>query len=387
MLTQGSLRLGRIRGIEIGIQPSLLLAFLLITWTLAGQWLPQLLPDRSGGVYLLLAACGAVGLFASVLIHELGHSFTAQARGIKVSSISLFIFGGVANIASEPETPRDEFWITVFGPLTSFALALLGGAAWYVLRDLSAPLAVLALILGVINLQLAVFNLIPGFPLDGGRILRSLLWAATGNLLRATRIASIIGQLVGYGFIILGLYRVLAARDFVGGLWIIFIGWFLLNAAEGTYRQLLADQTFRGVRVAQVMTPDPVTAEPGTTIARLVDEYILGRRLRCVPVLIGDRLLGIITVTDIQRVPREAWPQTYISEAMTRADALQTIRPTDDLALALRLLGGGRFHQLPVLDGDGRLIGMLSRADIIHYMQLHPSVAGARPPTSPSTTA
>lgn len=384
---QGSLRLGRIRGIEIGIQPSLLLAFLLIAWTLAGQWLPDLLPGRSDTTYLLLAICGALGLFLSVLIHELGHSFTAQARGIRVTSISLFIFGGVANIAREPETPRDEFWITIFGPLTSFALAALAGGAWYAARDLSAPVAALALILLLINLQLGAFNLIPGFPLDGGRILRSVLWAATGNLLRATRIASATGQVIGYGFIVFGLYRMLVEHDYVGGLWIVFIGWFLQNAAETTYRQLRDEQVFRGVRVAQVMAPDPVTIEPGATVARLVDEYILGRRLRGVPVLLGDRLLGLITVTDVQRVPREAWGQTYVSEAMTRAAALRTLRPTDDLTVAIQLLGAGQLHQAPVLDEAGRLVGMLSRADVIRYFQQHPSLGGQIPSTSPNTLA
>lgn len=391
MLGQGSLRLGRIRGIEIAIHPSLLLAFLLIAWTLAGQWAPELLPNRPAGTYWALAICGALGLFTSVLIHELGHSFTAQARGIKVRNITLFIFGGVANIAAEPETPRDEFWITVFGPLTSLALAIIGGAVWFVTRGISAPVAALALILGMINLQLAVFNLIPGFPLDGGRILRSILWGVTGNLLRATRIAATIGQLIGYGFIILGIYRILASQDFVGGLWTAFIGWFLQNAAEGTYRQALADQTFRGVRVSDVMTPNPVTVEPGLTIAELVDEYIMGRHLRGVPVVLGDRLLGIITITDIKHLPRENWRQVFVSEAMTRADTLQTIRPTDDLAAGMRLLGAGQFHQLPVVDAAGRLIGLLSRSDIIFYFQHHPWVAGAdggaRPPTSPRTTA
>ncbi len=388
MLTQGSLRLGRIRGIEIALHPSLLLAFLLIAWTLAGQWLPRLLPDRAGGTYFILGICGALGLFASVLIHELGHSFTAQARGIGVRNITLFIFGGVANIAGEPETPRDEFWITVFGPLTSFALALIAGALWYVTRGVSAPFAALALILGAINLQLAVFNLIPGFPLDGGRILRSILWGVTGNLLRATRIATTIGQLVGYGFIVWGIYRILVSQELVSGLWTAFIGWFLQNAAEGTYRQLVAERQFAGARVADVMTRDPVTVEPGLTVGRLVDEVMLPRRVRGVPVELGDRLLGIITITDVQHVPRERWGQTFVSEAMTRADALRMIRATDELLEALRLLGAGQFHQLPVVDGGGRLIGLISRADIIWYLQHHPMLrGGAGRPTSPRTTA
>ncbi|MDP9374580.1 MAG: site-2 protease family protein [Chloroflexota bacterium] len=388
MLTQGSLRIGRIRGIEIGLHPSLLIAFLLIAWTLAGQWLPQLLPGRQGGTYWLLGICGALGLFASVLIHELGHSFTAQARGIGVHNITLFIFGGVANIAGEPETPRDEFWITAFGPLTSFGLALLGGALWLVLRGVSAPLVALAFILAAINLQLAVFNLIPGFPLDGGRILRSLLWGATGDLLRATRIGTTVGQFVGYGFIILGIYRVLVSRDLAGGLWMAFIGWFLQNAAEATYRQLQSERQFAGVRVADAMTPDPVTVEPGVTIARLVDEVMLPRRVRGVPVLLGDRLLGIITITDIQQVPRERWSHTFVSEAMTGGDDLRTVHATDGLVEAMRLLGTGQFHQLPVLDGGGRLAGMLSRADIIWYLQHHPMMRGGTGrPASPSTTA
>ena len=379
---QGSLRLGRIRGIEIALHPSLLLAFFLIAWTLAGTWLPQLLPRRPAGFYWTLGLIGALGLFVSVLLHEFGHALTAQARGIRVPSITLFIFGGVANIAMEPRTPRDEFWITIFGPLTSFALAGVGAAVWYATRGTLRPVAALGIVLGFINLQLAVFNLIPGFPLDGGRILRSIIWGITGNLLRATRIATIIGQLVGYGFIVLGVYRILVQQDFASGLWVAFIGWFLQNAAEATYRQMVAEQVFRGVRVGQLMTPSPVAVEPGTTIARLVEEYILGRRLRCAPVVLGDRLLGIITIGDVQKVPRENWPATYVSEAMTRADNLQLVRDTDELTTALALLGAGEFDQLPVVDASGRLVGLLTRADVIRYLQLQPLVAqrgGARP--------
>ena len=380
---QGSLRLGRIRGIEIAIHPSLLLAFFLIAWTLSGNWLPQLLPRRTATLYWTLGALGALGLFVSVLLHEFGHALTAQARGIRVPSITLFIFGGVANIAMEPRTPRDEFWITLFGPLTSLALAGVGAAVWYVTRGTLRPVAALGVVLGFINLQLAVFNLIPGFPLDGGRILRSIIWGITGNLLRATRIATMIGQLVGYGFIVWGVYRILVQQDFTSGLWTAFIGWFLQNAAEATYRQMVAEQVFRGVRVGQLMTPSPVAVEPGTTIARLVEEYILGRRLRCAPVVLGDRLLGIITIGDVQKVPREAWPTTYVSEAMTRAADLQLVRDTDELTTALALLGAGEFDQLPVVDASGRLVGLLTRADVIRYLQLRPLAgqrAGARPP-------
>ena len=380
---QGSLRLGRIRGIEIALHPSLLLAFFLIAWTLSGNWLPQLLPRRTATFYWTLGVIGALGLFVSVLLHEFGHALTAQARGIRVPSITLFIFGGVANIAMEPRTPRDEFWITLFGPLTSLALAGVGAAVWYVTRGTLRPVAALGLVLGVINLQLAVFNLIPGFPLDGGRILRSIIWGVTGNLLRATRIASVIGQLVGYGFIVWGVYRILVQQDFASGLWTAFIGWFLQNAAEGTYRQMVAEQVFRGVRVGQLMTPSPVAVEPGTTIARLVEDYILGRRLRCAPVVLGDRLLGIITIGDVQKVPREAWPATYVSEAMTRAADLQLVRDTDELTTALALLGAGEFDQLPVVDASGRLVGLLTRADVIRYLQLRPLAgqrAGAGPP-------
>ena len=380
---QGSLRLGRIRGIEIALHPSLLLAFFLIAWTLSGNWLPQLLPRRTATFYWTLGVIGAVGLFVSVLLHEFGHALTAQARGIRVPNITLFIFGGVANIAMEPRTPRDEFWITVFGPLTSLALAGVGAAVWYVTRGTLRPVAALGVVLGFINLQLALFNLIPGFPLDGGRILRSIIWGVTGNLLRATRIASVIGQLVGYGFIVWGVYRILVQQDFASGLWTAFIGWFLQNAAEATYRQMVAEQVFRGVRVGQLMTPSPVAVEPGTTIARLVEDYILGRRLRCAPVVLGDRLLGIITIGDVQKVPREAWPATYVSEAMTRAADLQLVRDTDELTTALALLGAGEFDQLPVVDASGRLVGLLTRADVIRYLQLRPLAgqrAGAGPP-------
>jgi Zn-dependent protease/CBS domain-containing protein len=369
----GSLRLGRIRGIDIAVHPSLALAFFLIVWTLSRYWLPEFLPGRSQTLYWALAVAGALGLFLSVLTHELGHSITAQERGIRVTSITLFVFGGIAGLAAEPETSRDEFWITVVGPLTSLVLAALSGAVWYATRDTLPTLAALGLVLGFINLQLALFNLIPGFPLDGGRILRSIIWAITGNLLRATRIATLIGQVVGYAFIVWGAYRILVAHDFVSGLWTAFIGWFLQNAAEGTYRQVQAEYPFRAARVGDVMTPPPPTVAPGLSVARLVDDYILGRRLRAVPVAEGDRLLGLVTIADIAEIPRAAWPTTSVAQAITGAGLPRTVHATDSLTMALRLLGEGQFHQLPVVDVAGHLIGLLSYADVIRYLQLHPA--------------
>jgi Zn-dependent protease len=364
---QGSLKLGRLGGIEIGVHYSWLFAFALIAWSLAVGYYPAHYRDWTPSTYWLLGTLSALGLFASVLIHELSHSFVALARGHGVRGITLFIFGGVSQLEGEPEAPRDEFLISLVGPLTSFALA---GVFWAATRLLAAgdsPLGGMLAYLTVINLLLGGFNLLPGFPLDGGRILRSAIWGATGDAARATRIASYVGQGFGFLFIFLGVSQVLRG-NFLGGLWIAFIGWFLNGAAESVRQERALREGLQGVRVGDVMNRELPVASPRMTVEELVLEHVLRRGQRALLVLEDGRLAGIVSITDAKEVPPAAWATTPVAAVMTRPP-LKTVSATIHLDEALRLLVDGSLNQLPVVERD-RPVGLLGRADVLRFLQL-----------------
>src|SRR5581483_11228548 len=308
---QSSITLGRIGGITIGIHYTWLLAFGLITWSLA-TGLPSWNLRWGEGTYWLVGASAAILLFVSVLVHELCHSFVARARGLGVHSITLFMFGGVSNITGEARRPKDEFLIAVVGPVSSLVL---GGLLVLALGDTnlrhylpwtdlaptrSGPLRFLAQYLATVNIALGIFNLVPGFPLDGGRVFRSILWAASGSLRWATDLSTMVGQLVGWGLIAYGAWRVFLYGDLFGGIWIGFIGWFLNNAAEATRAQSRTQGMFRGVRVRDLMTAAPLTLPPSAPVEELVYDFALRQAVRAVPVVQDGRLLGIVTLTDIR---------------------------------------------------------------------------------------
>ncbi len=364
---KNSINLGRIGGIEIGIHYSWLLAFILITWVLAGGFFPEFYEGWAQYVYWLTGAVAALLLFGSVLIHELAHSFVARARGMSVNSITLFVFGGVSNLEEEPEQPRVEFAMAIVGPMASLLLA---GVFWgfsLLVPDQQSPLAALLGYLAWLNALLAGFNLLPGFPLDGGRVLRSIIWGSTGNLTRATNIVATIGQLLGWAAIGYGVFQLLSG-NLIGGLWIAFIGWFLSNAADAGRRQVSVRENLRGVRVRDVMDGDLEHIGPDATVEDLVQRVFLKDRLRAVPVMRDDHLIGIVTLTDAKRLPQEKWAETHVEDLMTK-EPLHRIGPDDDLNSALQLMGQHDLNQLLVMK-EGRLVGMISRADIIRYLQV-----------------
>ncbi len=355
----------RLFGIPLQIHPSWLLAVALVVLAV-GQEADGLASGARFGRYAAGLALAAL-LFASVLVHELSHSFMARARGIGVDSITLFIFGGVSNLKTESEEPRDEFLISVVGPLTSFALA---GLAWLADRALdpgSSPLGAVLGYLAMINLILGVFNLIPGFPLDGGRVLRSAIWGATGSMRRATDVAASVGQGVGFLLIFWGVSQVFGG-SFLNGLWTAFIGWFLNNAAEASRRSVGARESLRGVRVETLMDREPPIVDPRLSVREFVFDSVLQRGQRAALLTEDGRLLGIASITDAKKVPQEAWAATPLGRIMTPAP-LKTIAPETELSDALGLLVDGELNQLPVMQ-DGRLVGMLSRADVLRYLQL-----------------
>ena len=369
---RSSFKIARIAGIEIGIHYTWLFAFALIAWSLAVGFFPSTFGGFDAATYWLLGIAGALGLFVSVLVHELSHSLVALARGMKVHSITLFIFGGVSNLQGEAEEPKDEFLVSVVGPVSSFILAIL---FWALQRPFSTTVSPIGAVLGYlafVNLMLGAFNLVPGFPLDGGRVLRSLVWGATGSMRRATQVASYAGQAVAFLLIFWGLSRMFGG-DFLGGLWTAFIGWFLNNAAESTRQQQIIEEHLRGIRVTQVMDPQPPVVAPGLSVHDFVFDHVLQRGERAVLVSQAGRLAGIASITDAKRVPQSAWSSTPVGQIMTRAP-LRTVPATADLSVALKLLTESSLHQAPVLDDDGTVLGMLTRADILRFLQYRDEV-------------
>jgi Zn-dependent protease/CBS domain-containing protein len=363
---KNSFRLFTVGGIEVGIHISWLVIFVLLTWSLAAGYFPSAIPGIDAGLAWILGAVASILLFVSVLIHELAHSFVAKSRGIEVSSITLFIFGGVSNLAAEPKSANVEFWVAVVGPITSFVIAAISFGIALVMPTLE--LQALFGYLAIVNALLGGFNLIPGFPLDGGRVLRSIAWGITGSLRRATEIAVGAGQIVGGLFILWGVLQIFGG-NLINGLWIAAIGWFLQNAASSSLRQVVLTERLKDVRVADVQRPDTATVSRQTTIDDLIEQYLLPGNRRAMPVSDDGRLVGMVTLGDIKDVPAEAREATQVGSVMGGRDGLITVRPSDDLSDAVDKLTGNDLDQVPVMDA-GRFVGMLTRADVMRQLQL-----------------
>ncbi len=325
-MVKGSFTLGRVAGISINIHISWLIIFVLVTWSLAVSYFPQQYPDWSAPLYWSLGVSASLLFFASVLLHELAHSLVARSRGIPVRAITLFIFGGVSEIAQEPTTPGTELLMALVGPVTSFLLAGFFGFLWLLARSIDSPLSALNLYLASINGILGGFNLIPGFPLDGGRVLRAILWGITGSLERATRYASLVGQGIAYLFILLGIWQVVTG-NWINGLWIAFIGWFLDNAAQTSYRQVAMKRMLSGHTVGEAMNRDCYAIAPTVTLERFIHEHILGTGRRCFPVVEGGEVIGLLTLHNVKEVPRERWAAVMAREVMTPLDQLRSVKP------------------------------------------------------------
>jgi Zn-dependent protease len=319
----------------------------------------------------------AILLFASVLVHELAHSLVARTRGIEAASITLFIFGGISSLRTDAPRASTEFLVAVVGPLTSLLLA---GACFLIASVVGAPwVADLFGYLALINGLLGLFNLIPGFPLDGGRVLRAVVWQLTGSMRRGLEVAVGAGQLVGYGFMVWGVLQVLGGDAF-NGIWIAVIGWFLQTAGAAQLRQVRSEARLTGVSVRDVMRPDTNAIAPNASVADLVEDYLVLGNRRAVPVVAGDRLVGMVTLGDIQAVAPQERASTRVADVMGGRAGVTTVRPDTPLAEALEAMLGGDFEQLPVLE-DGRLVGVLSRADIIRQIQLREALHLEQPRT------
>jgi Zn-dependent protease len=343
-----------------------------LTFSLATGWFPTSYPGYSSLTYYILGFISALLLFVSVLLHELAHSFVARVRGLPVHNIVLFIFGGVSNLEQEPQTPGTEFTMAFVGPLVSLLIGALSYGLLALVRGSHSLIEPILSYLAVTNILLGIFNLLPGFPLDGGRVLRSIIWKATGNIQTATNVATFVGQTFAYLFILLGILQFFAGNGF-GGLIIIFTGWFLLNAAQTTRTQSTLDAAFRGVTVGQVMNTNTMTVPANISLQRLVDEYFLPQGLRSALVMQVDQLAGLITLSDIRHVPREQWPQTPVGLVMVPAERLHTVTPQQSLKDTLPLMNGQDVNQLPVMQ-DGKLVGVLTRDAIIRSLEIRRSL-------------
>jgi Zn-dependent protease len=386
--------IGRLYGINIRVDWSWLFIFILVTWNLTVVF-GQLHPDWGMTMRWAVAVIASLLFFVSVLAHEMAHSLVAKAHGIPVRNITLFLFGGVANIQREPESPRSEFLIAIAGPLTSLGIGIVmiviattglfngqaGGTPVQMIANLS-PANTILLWLGMINIILAVFNMIPGFPLDGGRVLRSILWALTNNLRKATRLASWVGQLVAWTMIVAGIAMAfgvtipILGTGFISGIWLAFIGWFLNNASVQSYRQVKIKDILEGIPVTRLMRSDPPTVEPDCTVAELVYSHVMGTDDQAFPVLDNDRLVGIVTLDDVRRVPRPEWETVYVREIMTGGENLVTITPDNDAAEAMEKLLQRDVRQVPVVRNNHEFLGLLRRRDIMRWLQLNSESAG-----------
>lgn len=373
---RGSLKIGRFAGIEIGIHYTWLFAFILFAWLFAQLTYPAAFPDWNTAAYWIAGVVTSLMIFISVLIHELSHSLVAIKRGMRVTSIIFFIFGGVSNIENEPDKARDEFIMSVVGPLSSVVLGGIFLGLFYALASPTGeatPVTGVIFYLGVINLLLAAFNIIPGFPLDGGRVFRSIIWGITKNLRLATVIAGNLGRVIGWAMILLGIALILGINvwifqgGFIGGLWMIFIGWFLSNNADNAMREQNVHEKLKGVLVRDVMDRYPECVSPNTSIERIVNESFIQRGRRALPICNESGLLGIVTLADIRKIPKEQWAATTVFEVMTRPP-LDAVNETDDLNMALRTLALKDLNQIPVMS-DGQMVGLLSRTDVVRYLQ------------------
>jgi len=366
----GTIRLGKLLGIPLHLHYSWFFIFALVTLSLSAFYFPQLYPEWSRQLAWVVGLATSLFFFASVVAHELTHSVVSMRFGVPVKSITLFIFGGVARITREPLKARGELLMALAGPASSLVLAGIFWGIALLTAPVSQPVNALAAWLARINALLAVFNLIPGFPLDGGRVLRSILWGATGNLRRATRWATLLGQGIAYLFILGGIILAYTTGDWVSGLWLAFIGWFLQNAASSSYRQAVLRDALTGITAAEVMTQDCPLVPPGLSVQGLVEGNVLHTGRRCFMVASGERLEGIMTLHHIKAVARPLWATTPVSQAMTPIEQVQTASPREDMVSLLERMDSQDINQLPVVEG-GKLLGIVARDSILKFIRIH----------------
>lgn len=357
-------------GFPVKIDLSWIVIAVLVVWSLAFALFPELYPGMTRGMYLVMGVAGALGLFLSIIIHEFAHSKVAQSRGLPMKGITLFIFGGVAEMTDEPPDPGTEFRVAIAGPITSVAIA----AVCFGMQRLSEfagwPVAISGTFryLWWINLILVAFNAVPAFPLDGGRVLRSILWKSRGNLRSATRVASSIGSGFGVVLMIVGAISFITG-NFIGGMWWFVIGMFLRGSAQMSYRQLLVRRALEGESVDRFMRREAVTVTPDVTIEDFVNDVVYKYHHKLYPVVYGGRLVGCLTTKQIKDIEREKWGSTKVSDVVRGCSESNCISPGLDATVALAKMRKNDISRLMVADG-GRLVGVITLKDLLDFLSL-----------------
>lgn len=369
---RATIGLGRWLGVPVGLHYSWFVIAWLMTLSLANQFAAQN-PEWSPRTVWALSVATAGLFFICIVLHELAHAVVARLAGVPVRGITLFALGGIALIEKQAATPSKEFWMAIAGPIASVLIGVGCRVAAYAQGwsdQISAPSPAAALFgwLGYINIVLASFNLIPGFPLDGGRVLRSIVWAITADADRATRISARVGQAIAFVFIALGLFALLVQNDF-GGLWIAFIGWFLLETAQAYYAETDIAARLRSVRVSDVMARDCITIRADMTLQNFVSEYLLRLVGRCFAVSRDDRVVGLITPQEVKHIDRDQWPRTTVSDAMRPIESVHTVRPDAPASDVLTLMARENVNQVPVV-ANGHLEGVVTRSYLVQLLQL-----------------
>ena len=359
--------LGRIAGVRFGLNWSWLVVFALIVWTLATGIFPETNPGFSDGAYVAMALVAALLFFTSLLLHEFGHALQARRDGVEIEGINLWLFGGVAQFKGGFPSAGAEFRIAIAGPLVSLALGVLFVLiAW--LAGMTEAVDAVAAWLGYINLSLLVFNLLPALPLDGGRVLRSLLWRARGDFGWATRVAATVGRGFGYTMIAGGVFLLIFEGAFSGA-WLAFLGWFLLMAAAAEDRYLLAQQALGGLRVRDLMVGDPVTTRADATLGEFMDEVVSRTRYTAYPVTDNGTAVGLLPFSCVAEVPRGEWDGRSVRDCMIPRDEVPVVDPDEELIEAAEELAENDLHRALVLDGD-RLVGLLSITDVARALEM-----------------
>jgi Zn-dependent protease/CBS domain-containing protein len=366
-----NIKLGRISGIEIGLHYSWFIIAALIAFSL-GQHFHAVNRNWSTAEIWISALITAVLFFITLLLHELAHSLVAQRRGLRIKAITLFALGGVSQMQDDPRDAKTEFWVAIAGPITSLiigfgCLAIAVGLGWQRSTEPSTAIIGVLVWLGYINIGLGLFNMIPGFPLDGGRVLRALIWASNRNADRATRIAAGVGQVVALLFILYGIWQFFSGAGF-GGLWIAFIGWFLMDAAKASSAEVGIREELQGLTVSDVMTHDCIMVKRGMSLQDFVDAYLLTAGQRCYAVEDQGRLLGLITPRDVSKISRDRWDRTTVAEAMRPLQQLHVVGPDTPVTDALKIMATNDVNQLPVV-ANGNFEGMVSRGQLVQLLQ------------------
>jgi Zn-dependent protease/CBS domain-containing protein len=365
-----NIRLFKVFGIPIEINVSWFIIFALVSWSLVSLYFPAKYPDLSVASHWGMGLVAALMLFASVILHELGHSYVAKAHGVPIKRITLFLFGGVSQLTKESSNPMTEIKIAIAGPGVSYALMVVFFALYFVASRGNTPGSVAPVLkyLAYVNGMLGTFNLIPGFPLDGGRLLRAAIWRATGDLRRSTYIATRVGGIIGIVFIAIGFLSVFRGL-FIFGLWMVLIGFFLRQAAEASYVQVVVNSALKGVKVGDIMKTEVVTVSPDLSVQDLVDSYFFRYHYDSFPVSQEGAVLGLVSLNDLKNLPRERWHDTRVREVMQTDLAALSVAPDEDVSLILRRAVRDQAGTLPVVEA-GRIVGIITRRDIMEALRV-----------------